>query len=136
MPQPCQATRSHRGIFIETFSGNKSGPICDIGTRSDLMHIVKITNLMLYPADITCQGHVSSPYKLVRFLSPIPTDNSHTWKGQKRNLAYGPPYSFGYVSLLSNIPGGGKEMIDLSVIIDWHQPRTQATILLTIMVNA
>lgn len=136
MAKACRKTGSQGGVFIETYSGDGSGPVCTIGSRSDIRHIVKVTNLVLYPADITCKGQISSQYKLVRFSSPVPTDTADTWIGQKKNLVSGLVCQFNYVGLLSNIPGGGSEIVDLIVTIDWRLPQTQLITPLSVVIDA
>ena len=78
MSKPCEASGSQRGVFVETRSGDIHGTLCTLSTGAQVSHIVRVENLMLYPASISCRGFIAADPRRVDFTSPRPGDTAAT----------------------------------------------------------
>jgi hypothetical protein len=140
MPKPCEKADSQRGVFVETLSsdGQNAPSICVLSTRSDVRHFVRVRNLMAYPANIVCRGHISSDQRIIRFSSADSRDTTYSWTREKRNLAYSrSPYVFSNTpNILADVSNGSSEVVDLVVEVYWPQRDESRTMSLPITITA
>ena len=138
MALPCENAKEGRGIFVEVRSSDRVTPICILGQRTDVQHIIKVKNLMLYPANIACEGSIRAHPRRVKFLSPFPGDTESTWKASKWDLGDWETYSFVSATLLPESPviPGAIEKVDATVSITRPlRPAPAETVRLTIDVT-
>jgi hypothetical protein len=89
-------------IFVESWSGSRSEDICDLRGRDDAKHMVKVTNLEIYPLDIECTGQILSNPQKARFscLSSHAVQDG-LWTAETKEIEEdGGQYYFDHVSLL------------------------------------
>jgi hypothetical protein len=122
---PCEKKKGIRGLFVETRGGVGTLPICTIGGRTDVLHIVTIENLRTYPAEVTCNGKISSYPPKLKFSSTVSSDTESTWKASKINLDDSESYTFDHVGIRSKTRG--TEKVDAIVEIKWPQSGSTKT---------
>lgn len=126
MKKQCVDEKSYVGVFARSLSGDSGhNPICSLTGRELVYHIVKIENLMLYPADIKCTGSIKSVPKRIHFSSSQPGlagISSDTWTGSIAGLHS--DHTFDHTILLAIAPATGTETINADVSISWpHRDR-------------
>jgi hypothetical protein len=121
MSKPCEASGSQKGILVETWSGDIHGPLCTLSTGAQVFHMVRVHNLMLYPALILCKGSLGARPRRVDFNSTRPGDMADVWYGTFPNLGAGLDYVFSHCGLKALAPGLGDERVDTEVTILWRQ---------------
>lgn len=133
MKQVCKKGMNIGGAFVEACSADGTGkPVCTLGSRTDIRHVVTVENLRLYPADIDCCGLISAvPYK-VKF-DPQGSVTAVRWDASVTNLS--DDYTFDQATLLANT-NQGTEVIRAEVTVRWSQPGTDASGAVDIKVSA
>jgi hypothetical protein len=134
MSSPCEKVKSRSGIIVEARSGDNSGSICTIGTRTDIIHIVTVKNLKVYPADIKCQGKILSQNPKAKFSANNISVTDQIWNDAKDDLDDSEEYTFDQVNILSKT-SGKKEKIDAEITIDWPKGACADTVTVSIDVN-
>ncbi len=134
MSNPCEKAKSRSGVIVEVRSGNNSGAICTIGTRTDVIHIVTVKNLKVYPADIKCQGKILSQNPKVKFSSTSISVTDQIWNDSKDSLDDSEEYIFDQVNILSKT-SGKKEKIDAEITVNWPKGASTDTVTVSIDVN-
>jgi hypothetical protein len=145
MSLSCEKSKKAAGIFATARSGHGAKTICTLDRRPDVKHIVTVTNLMLYPTDITCHGLIQAMPQQIKFSSPAqedlypPPDPDKEWYARKSYLEDSESYSFNTAILLpasSETPSGAVEKIDAELIIHRRaRPRGPEVVWLTIDVT-
>lgn len=80
---------------------------------------MEITNLMLYPADIICEGCINSNPRRVDFCSPNSNDKEDNWCSLSHTVY--DTISFEHVLIKSKL--SGYEKIITEFIIEWPHKR-------------
>jgi len=132
----CKQPGSIGGLSITVLSGTSlQSPICKLGSRTDVQHIVDLQNLQTYRVKITCKGFINSDPNSVQFqASPRNVnDTSKTWEA-KVTLGDKGQKTFTHVNLQS-ISSSGSEPVDMQIDAHWFQRRPDNTETITINVQ-
>lgn len=137
----CHCSKASRGFRVETYSGVWSGaqwqPVCNLGNRQDVYHIVKITNKSNYPVDVVCDGSISmTAYRKVQFNSPTSTDTDHTWQYSDQ-IGINRDKTFPHVQLSSRNVGHGSEDVQTDVsatLVNWGTSLQPVTVIINVIV--
>lgn len=117
MTNPCSASYLGTYIRAEVRSSTKTEPvpICEIGTRNDIKHFVRVENYVkIYDIKVTCRGTMRNYQGCVEFTCE--TDDrvtSDNWPDTEKWVASGRYEEFHHVSLRGL--SAGSERIDLEV---------------------
>jgi hypothetical protein len=89
-------------VFIESWSGSSSEDICNLRGRDDAKHMVKVTNLDVYPLDVECTGQILSNPRTAKFsCASGHSVTENEWTADTREIEEDGGYHyFGHVSLL------------------------------------
>jgi len=136
----CEKQGHHIGVFVRTLSaGVTDDPVCGLSGQGVVRHMVIIENLMLYPADIVCEGSISSNPQLIHFV-PIRAGISgvsvNAWRGSIKNLGGNSKHVFAHAILVAVIPGAGPETIKTDVGITWPKRNRGKVLSLSIRVDS
>ena len=103
-------------VDVTTYSGANGSAICKIGQRTDIMHIVEITNLRFFRATLTVVGTIGPGYRAVEFDSPNANDTTTNWS---KPTAIGSSNSLSIQHVRLDNVGTGSENINTTVDINW-----------------
>jgi hypothetical protein len=124
------------GVLVETWSGDSIGPTCNVRGKSDVRHYVRVLNLRLYPADVKCNGAITSNPRLIEFSCSNSSGTPDTWEASIRGLGDGMAHAFSPCTLIPTSAANGTEIVNTEVVIDWPVPGKKKTLSLTIEVAA
>lgn len=133
MSVKCRKTNSSGGIHVETYSGVGSKDVCSLGGRTDVKHIVTVTNLLLYDADISCDGIISTVPNQVEFSGTQVGITPTKWSSTGSVIAGGEARTFDHVWLQPI--GSGSENVRAEVDVTWCEPNRKSKILVSITVS-
>jgi len=144
MSSPCRRTARQVGVHVKALSaerrsGNRWRTVCILGTRTYIKHVVRVTNKMLYPADIRCVGKISTvPANVFKFSFPALHSNlgdtETRWSGEFP-LDDGESNEFAHVTLLPKLPSL-EETVHAEVTITWPDPNRRGFVKVGIKVIA
>jgi len=121
-------------VNVETYSGARTSPICTIGSRTDIKHIIEITNLRFFRADVDANGDINkSSYRAVEFNSPHHSDTAMHWN-KLTNIGSSKSLTMRHVGL--DAVGTGDEDITTTVTITWPTLGKTETVTIDITVAA
>ena len=126
MSTKCRGTNSDGGVYVEAYSGVGSTQICTLAGRTDVRHIVTIKNLLLYDADISCEGLIQANPCQVEFSGGQSDISANKWSTTGSVIAGGEEQTFDYVGLKA--AGLGSETVRTEVDVSWSQPNRKSTI--------
>lgn len=107
-------------IVVESWSGNTSEDICNLRSRDDAKHMVRVTNLDLYPLDVECTGQILSNPRKARFSCDAHHSVSENhWTADTQEIEEdGGHYCFDHVSL-SGTDVSGFEKVHTKLRCIW-----------------
>jgi hypothetical protein len=103
--QKCRKLMDGRDVglamLLESWSGNSAEDICDLRGRDDAKHMVKVTNLEIFPLDVACTGQILSDPRKAKFrCRATPSVSENQWIAETKEIeADGGYYCFDHVSL-------------------------------------
>lgn len=129
----CKDSGGH-DVDVTTYSGVGKNAVCTIGARTDIKHIVRITNLKFFKADLTVGGAISeNAYRAVEFDSPHHADTTTKWC-KPTGIGSSKSLTMQHVGLDS--VGTGDENISTTVTITWPTLGETETVTIDITVTA
>ena len=138
MSIPCRNTADKPGLFVEALSGEvvrhlrRINPVCVLGDRTDVKHVVIVKNLRVYPGEVKCVGRIQSDPNNIKFAAPDPGVSETHWEARVGRVTL--VHTFSHVSLLGKTPG--EDEVEASVTVYWPEPNKRDTVAVSIQVTA
>jgi hypothetical protein len=133
MSGKCRKSDSDSGVYVETYSGVSGSDVCSLGGRNDVKHVVTIKNLLLYDAEVSCDGFIHADPRQVEFLCTQFAITPGHWSRTASDLPQSEQLTFDQVYLKG--VGSGSEFVRAEIEIKWPEPNQQSKFSLPITVN-